>query len=289
MKESKIKRVAILGTESSHARAFAQLLQRNPQVELIGAYGTEPDANRRFQEAFGVDCSATSPDAFCGDVDGVLITARNGADHLSLARPYLLPGKTVFADKPICNEPEEAEELLALAKQNQVRLCGGSCLKYAPSLLRLRTCVRAETVPVAGASFSAPVEMESIYGGFLFYAPHLIEMALTVFDRYRIRSVRAIRQGDTVTALLRYDDFCVSLFFGCDAYTASVSFRTYGKHCEVKLNSIPSLYAKELLQFCRLLTGEEPDPSAQSSLIDHVKIAAAIKQAYESCAEIALN
>jgi len=284
MKDIVTKKVAILGTESSHARAFAQLLQKNKYVELIGAYGTEPEANRKFKEAYGVNCSSLSPDAYRGKVDGVLITARNGADHLALARPYLTSGMTVFVDKPLCNETAEAEELIKLAKQNGVRLCGGSSLKHAPSLLRLRHYVQTEPAPIVGGSLSAPVEMESVYGGFLFYAPHLVEMALTVFGN-KIRSVRAIRHGESVTALLNYGDFCVSLFFGCDAYTASVSFRTHEKHCGVSLESIPSLYAKELAEFCALLLGKEeaPDPSA---LADHVRIANAIRLAYETQEEI---
>lgn len=286
MKETNIKRVAILGTESSHARAFARLLQNSKTVRLIGAYGTEEAANRGFREAFGVECSAT-PDAFRDEVDGVLITARNGADHLALARPYLHPGKTVFVDKPLCNDPGEAEELIALARKNRVNLCGGSCLKFALPLLRLRAAVESDPC-VIGASFSAPVEMQSAYGGFLFYAPHLIEMALTVL-REPIRSIRAIRQGDTVTALLRYDTFCASLFFGCDAYTAAVSFRTCGKHCEVRLDSIPSLYAKELSHFCKLLSTNPTGLPDSSSLADHVRIADAIRRAYESDTEILLN
>ncbi len=286
MKETNIKRVAILGTESSHARAFARLLQGSRTVRLIGAYGAEEAANRGFREAFGVECSA-APDAFCGEVDGVLITARNGADHLALARPYLRPGQTVFVDKPLCNDPHEADEVIALARENRAKLCGGSCLKFATPLLRLRASVEDDPDGVVGASFSAPVEMQSTYGGFLFYAPHLIEMALTVL-KAPIRSVRAIRQGDIVTALLRYDRFCASLFFGCDAYTAAVSFRICGRHCEVRLDSIPSLYAKELSHFCRLLSAPPEEAADFPALAEHVRVADAIRKAYETDTEILL-
>ena len=287
MKETSIKRVVILGTENSHAKAFARLLQQSRSVRLIGAWGAEKTANRSFTRDFGVPCADT-PDAYVSEADGVLITARNGGDHLALARPYLTPGRTVFVDKPLCNEPREAEQLLALARENRVRLCGGSCMKFAQPLLRLRTLAEAEPGTVVGASFSAPVEMQSPYGGFLFYAPHLIEMALTVL-RAPIRSVRAVRQGDTVAAMLRYDRFCASLFFGCDAYTAALSLRSGGKHCEVRLKSIPTLYAKELNHFCRLLAGSAAEQQDPEELAAHVRVADAIRRAYETGIEIRLS
>ena len=42
-------KIAILGTENSHARAFAQLIRDNAKyqdVELIGVYGYDAEANR---------------------------------------------------------------------------------------------------------------------------------------------------------------------------------------------------------------------------------------------------
>ena len=279
-----IRKIAILGTENSHARVFARMIAECGDMELVGAFGTEPEANARFREEFGTDCSATSPDAFAGKVDGVFITARNGAFHLPYARPYLTRGMTVFVDKPICNDPREADELIALAKQTGARLCGGSCLKFSTALRRLRVAVEKSKSPVIGASFSAPVEINSVYGGFLFYSPHLAEMVLTVFGN-GIRSVRAVRNGASVAAWLRYDGFCVSLFFGCDIYTASVSTSTSEYHCEVR--NFGSLFAREFAVFRDLLRGRGI-AAAADHLADHVVLADAIRRAYESGEEILL-
>lgn len=283
MQRNQVKRIAILGTESSHARVFAQLLAPYRDVEIVGAYGEDPSANERLASTCGVDCSATSPEAFCDKVDGVLITARRGSDHLRFALPYLREGMTVFVDKPLCDDLSEAEKLVALAGERHVRLCGGSSLKYSQSLLRMRDLVRRGDVPVIGASLCAPVEMNSPYGGFLFYAPHLIEMALTVFGN-GIRSVRAHRFGETVTAFLFYETFCVSLIFGCNEYHVSVSFSTCEKHCSV--GNISELYAKELTNFRRLLFDDAGKYASDADLCDHVRLGVAIRRAYESGEEI---
>ena len=85
-----IRRIAVLGTENSHALAFANLIRTCPELTLVGAFGAEPAANERFSSTFGVPC-VTDPAAFAGRVDGVMVTARNGSTHLELARPYLTP------------------------------------------------------------------------------------------------------------------------------------------------------------------------------------------------------
>lgn len=271
-----IKRIAILGTENSHARAFAELIRTCPELTLIGAWGAEPEANARFTQAFGVPCS-DDPTAFVGQADGVMITARNGNTHLELARPYLTADRTLFVDKPLCGNVQDAEELIRLATDRGARLCGGSCLQYAPSLLRLRDRVAAERDAIVGASFSAPVEPDSPYGGFSFYAPHLVQMCLTVLGN-EIRSVRAIRQGDHVAALLRYDSFCASLFFGCDAYAASVTYRNSTQNGSVRC--IPTLYAKEFSVFRSLLRGH--DKPIQTGLCDHIRVVCAIEESFRT-------
>lgn len=278
-----IKRIVILGTENSHAQAFTNLIRTCPELTLIGAYGTEPAANERFSVNFGVPC-VTDPAAFVGIADGVMITARNGATHLELARPYLTPGTAVFVDKPLCGTVADTEELLRLAERNGVLLSGGSCLQYAPSLLRLRNKVNASRADVIGASFSAPVEPESPYGGFLFYAPHLVQMCLTVLGN-DIRTVRAIRQGNHITALLEYADCCASLFFGCDTYSATVSFRTNTYAGTVK--NIPRLYTKEFSVFRAQLNGT--CRTAPTGLADHVRIACAIEESYRTGDVISLH
>ena len=144
--------------------------------------------------------------------------------------------------------------------------------------------MNASRADVIGASFSAPVEPESPYGGFLFYAPHLVQMCLTVLGN-EIRTVRAIRQGNHITALLEYADCCASLFFGCDTYSATVSFRTNTYAGTVK--NIPRLYTKEFSVFRAQLNGT--CRTVPTGLADHVRIACAIEESYRTGDVISLH
>lgn len=281
--KDKIHRIAILGTENSHARAFAQMAQHAKGVELVGAYGSDPEANKNFKKLFGVPCT-DDPEAFLGDVDGVMVTARDGSKHLELARPYLRPGMSVFVDKPFCNSVADAEELIRFADLRKASVCGGSCLKYSSQISRFKRTLVLKKDLIVGASFYAPVEMDSPYGGFLFYAPHLIEMALNVFGYRGLRSVRAVRDENKVFATLYYNGFAVTLFFGGNLYVGSIAFTTTAIAFVEK--DVTELYGREFANFCAIMRHRAsalPDPE---ELVAPVRVANAIVESYETDTEV---
>ncbi len=248
-----MKKIAIIGTENSHASAFADMLKTNTDVTVIGAFGTDKDANTRFTERFGIDCSSSS-DAFVDEADGVMITSRRGSTHFESALPYLKKGKTVFIDKPITVNTEQSVQLAAIAENNGAKLCGGSCLKYADSLLRLKKEIEKSNEQICAATLCAPVELESPYDGFFFYSQHLVEMCLTVFGS-NVKSVHATRNDDKICAVLNYGNFSVSLFFGSNIYRANIVFQNYERRASV--TNILKLYRAELNYFVSLLNGNE--------------------------------
>ena len=80
-------KIAILGCENSHADAFLESIIKKgeyPDLEVVGVYSHEADANARMKEKFGVYC-AESFDEFVGKVDGIMITARDGDNHYKYA------------------------------------------------------------------------------------------------------------------------------------------------------------------------------------------------------------
>lgn len=279
-----MKRIAIIGTENSHASAFASLLAENSTVKIIGAFGTDPNANRTFSEKFGIDCSAASAGDFAGLADGVMITSRDGKSHFESALPYMVAGSTVFIDKPITISVHEAKRLADLAALSGAKLCGGSCLKYSAGITGLRKLAEAEPSDICGASFCAPVEMDSPYSGFFFYAQHLVEMCTAVLGE-NIVSVYAKRTPTKASVLLNYGNFCASLFFGSDIYTATLTLRSHDRHTEIK--NVTALYANELSYFVSLLNGGKPKFSPQS-VIYPVIILNAISRSFTENKEIIL-
>lgn len=261
------------------------MLQGNENVKIIGAFGTDTEANARFYEKFSIDCSSPSPDAFVGQVDGVMVTSRKGSTHFESVIPYLTSGMTVFVDKPITVSTDEALKLSELSEKNEVKLCGGSCLKYANSLIRLSRAIARSDEDICSAAFCAPLDIESPHDGFFFYAQHLVEMCLSVLGN-RVKSVYAMRNIDKVTAILNYGDFSATLAFGCNIYTASVTFRNFEKHATV--NNVVRLYANELSYFLSLLNGGKMKYSC-SEVVYPVIILNAIYDSFTQNREIRID
>jgi predicted dehydrogenase len=76
------------------------------------------------------------------DVDGVVI-ATPVETHYHLAKEALVYGKHVLVEKPLTTSIAEAEELVALARQQQRVLMVGHTFEYSPAVNELRKLVQS--------------------------------------------------------------------------------------------------------------------------------------------------
>ncbi|HXZ04226.1 MAG TPA: Gfo/Idh/MocA family oxidoreductase [Ktedonobacteraceae bacterium] len=81
-------------------------------------------------------------EVFQSEVDGVII-ATPVMTHYRLAKEALLHGKHVFVEKPLTATVAEAEELIALAEEQQRVLMVGHTFEYSPAVNELRKLVRS--------------------------------------------------------------------------------------------------------------------------------------------------
>ena len=81
-------------------------------------------------------------DVFRSDVDGVVI-ATPVQTHYQLAKAALLHSKHVLVEKPLTASIPEAEELVALAGQQQRILMVGHTFEYSPAVNELRKLVQS--------------------------------------------------------------------------------------------------------------------------------------------------
>ncbi len=251
-------RIAILGTENSHALAFAKRLLKPEfsDLQLVGIYGYDAAANNAIVEIHpGIEVAET-PDAFLGKVDGVIVTARHGTHHYEYGLPYAKAGLPCFIDKPFTVEGAHAKEMIEAAKASGSLLCGGSCLKFAPALQEMKALL--QTPPEGAgklfhAAFSAPIDLENPYGGFFFYSQHLVQMVLTVFG-CRVQSVIAKKREDSITVIFRYPEADVTGVYGVGSYNAyggSLYFQT--KLCHFECPVTEDMFDKELLEYAELV------------------------------------
>ena len=126
-------KIAILGCENSHANGFLSLInvqKKYPDLEVIGVYSDDMEASKKLCEKFGVPV-LSSYDEVLGRVDGIIITARHGDNHLKYAKPYIESGIPMFIDKPITISEQDAIDFMKDLKANNIKVCGGSvCVFY---------------------------------------------------------------------------------------------------------------------------------------------------------------
>lgn len=285
-----MKRIAILGCENSHADAFLKFIAEKEEfrdIEVVGVYSNDAPAAEKLNARFGVPVLSDYTDAV-GKIDGLIITARHGGNHYPYAKPYIDSGIPMFIDKPITIREDEAVELMRQLKARNTRISGGSSLKQDVHVAQLKADAEQE---VGGKTISgfvrAPYQSENDYGGFYFYAQHLVEMVCEIFGRFP-QSVTARQNGKQIHVLFHYEAYdCVGLFSDNNYQYYAARMAEKG----TKGLDIPSTndwFYREFKEFCDLLDGADQSLSYEA-FIAPVFILNAIERSLSSGKEEAVG
>ena len=278
-----MKKIAILGCENSHADSFLKFIRNKEEfsdIEVVGVYSDDTAAAEKLRAQFNVPVMNDYADAV-GQIDGLIITARHGDNHYKYAKPYIASGIPMFIDKPITVKEEEAVEFMRALRENGVRISGGSSLKQDTYVAKLREeALREENGKTVGGIVRAPYQSKNIYGGFYFYAQHLVEMVCEIFGRFPI-SVTAKQNGKQIHVLFHYEDYdCVGVFTdGIYVYYAArmAEKATIGH----EIPNDAGWFYREFKEFYDLLGGE-PQSITYEEFISPVFIMNAIERALAS-------
>lgn len=184
-------RLGIVGTDTSHAVAFASVLNDPtskdylPGARIVAAYkGGSPDieesASRvekyadELHTKYGVEIV---PDiaTLLTKVDAVLLESVDGRLHLAQFREILKGHKPVFIDKPLSSTLHDAREIAKLAKEAGVPWFTSSSLRFSEGIPALRIA------GLNGASVWAPGPQEAHHELDLsWYGVHGVEMLYTI-------------------------------------------------------------------------------------------------------------
>ena len=261
-----MKKIVFLGCENSHADSFLRFMSESDEykdIEVLGVYSDERDSAVNLGEKYGVPV-LNSYDECVGKVDGVVVTARHGIKHYEFARPYMDECKVMFIDKPITTDVGEIKAFMGDLVSKNVRVSGGSSLIHDDAVIELKADRESDAYgKTVGGMVCAPIQANSTYGGFYFYAQHLTEMVLEIFGRYP-KSVKVYKQPGTYTAVFRYDGYDVTGIFVEGGYTCYYSARITAqksKGINSVLDAANPLFKREWDEFCELLRGGEQKKS----------------------------
>jgi predicted dehydrogenase len=131
-------RTAIFGT-GFMGRVHLEALRRVEGVEVVAIVGRQLESAKRLGEGFGVEKAETDYRSVLRDesIDAVHICTPN-AMHFQMAKDALLAGKHVLCEKPLSTTVEEAQELVDLARKQNLRNCVCHNLRYYPMVQQMR-------------------------------------------------------------------------------------------------------------------------------------------------------
>lgn len=273
-------KIGLVGSENSHARAFAKIFSQDAAfcdlvvTAVCGSEGREK--SEKVWEFFPDAVIVDRPEEILPLVDAVMITSRDGIFHYPYAKLFLEAGKPAFVDKPFTVDPGEARALVTLAKERNLPLCGGSSLKCCPDTVALAEKRRQVGENIRSGFVSAPLQPDSPYSGFYFYASHLVELCLAVFG-WGPGAVTALQAKNGLTAIFHYDGFDAVCSYTPGCYRYFVQLTADGNVLEAKEIDPEPAYRLEAEEFAAMLrTGVMPYSYEQ--LIEPVLCMNAIEQ-----------
>ncbi len=126
--------IGIIGT-GHLGKLHTKLSKEVENCNLIGIHDLDKSKLESVAEEFSVKPFGDY-ETLLEAVDAVSIVSTTSA-HYELAKTALLKGKHVFVEKPITATIEEAEEIVEIAEENNLKLQVGHIERFNPALLSL--------------------------------------------------------------------------------------------------------------------------------------------------------
>jgi len=255
--EAKVLKAGVIGLDTSHAVAFAELLNGDKAtgelagVKIVAAFpGGSPDIpssadrlegyTKKYRE-LGIGI-APSIDALLKEVDVVFLESVDGRPHLEQIVPVLKAGKPVFVDKPVAGTLADAIVIYELAKDYKVPIFSSSSLRFSPGIIGMRNDDRVGKV--LGCEARGPCTLEPHHPDLFWYGIHGVETLFTimgtgckdvtrassdgtelvvgVWDDGRIGTFRGLREGAHGYGAMVYGDKGIAPSGGYEGYAPLV-------------------------------------------------------------------
>lgn len=190
---STIKKIGLIGLDTSHVTAFAKIFNDPSYEHYIpgfkithGYAGGSPDLEvsysrvegftQKLRDEFGVTILDT-PEAVAKEVDIVFITAVDGRVHRQLFEKVASFGRPTFIDKPFTANLADARAILELAAKHNIPLASCSSLRYSDRLTEALNAAASDD-PVVSVDVYGPMATQPQLPGLLWYGVHGVEMLI---------------------------------------------------------------------------------------------------------------
>ena len=200
--------IGILGLDTSHAEAFAQVIERTEDASVAAVWDggdvRADDYASEFADRHGASV-CNDPHDMVGEVDGAMVLTVDWDSHAELAAPFLETGVATLVDKPLAGGLADLEALAAAA--DGAGLFGGSAVPYHPALAELA----AELADHPGGALYGVGCNHPFY-----YGAHLVDVVRSVVDADWHSVAPAEDPGSTVDVVFADDTYATLRMDGPD-------------------------------------------------------------------------
>ncbi len=250
--DAPMKRIGIIGLDTSHAIAFTKTFNADPPVpglagmrvtvayphgsrDIEGSVSRIPGYTEEVKK-LGVTIVDSLP-ALLEQVDYVLLETNDGRPHLEQALAVFQAGKPVFIDKPVAGSLEDAVCIYEAAKHYKVPVFSSSSLRFMEDAQAARN---GSCGKVLGCDTFSPCSLEKTHPDLFWYGIHGVEILYTVMGP-GCQTVNRSSTPDADVVLGTWSDGRIGTFrgmrggksgyggnvFGADKYQPLGNFKGY--------------------------------------------------------------
>jgi len=279
-------RLGIIGTTTSHAPAFVNLIHAQNAVapvsdfRVTAAYpGGVPDNPSSWGrvdqyandlEQRGIKLYSTI-EAMLPEVDGILLLSVDGRPHLEQAKPVIAAGKPLFIDKPMAASLADTLEIFRLAEEKKVPVFSASSLRFATDYQKMRN--EQPLGKIFGVETWGPCSLDKHHPDLLWYGIHGVEMLFTMMGP-GCQTVSRTQTSHTELAVGVWNDNRVGSFRGLRTGRQDYGAIVFGERGIGEAGTYDG-YLPLVQVFCEFFkTGEPPfDPQETIEIIAFIEAA----------------
>ncbi len=133
--------VAVVGIGNMgkhHARIYSEL----PNTELVAVCDLNKNLGKELADKYGCKFYEDYHDMIKNEKLGAVSIAVPTSHHKKIAVDFLNQKIPVLLEKPICNNLDDAEEIIKTARQNSVTLLIGHIERYNPAIVKVKELIK---------------------------------------------------------------------------------------------------------------------------------------------------
>lgn len=156
------------------------------QADVVGACDTQEEArNAAAANHAGIYTTSDIQDVLNDDSVDAVVIATETPQHFLMAEAALRAGKHVFVEKPLAQTVAQAERLVALAEEKNLRLMVGHLLLYHPAFRHVEDLIQRGELGDIQYLYSTRVNLGIVRqreNAFESLAPHDLSVALAYIN-----------------------------------------------------------------------------------------------------------